>query len=168
MKANGNDLALFIRIIKGKNKDINNQELGLELAKYIENNPGCISLDESPNQGRYSYRTVGYGVFSLLGEFYSMGRIEIYDKEEDSGFNIGEGGYCMPFTAANQFCSFIESLKTDLPISFDIGSVKNCEFEVSEILGIPVEKLNDMETKKAYYKEKNKNNEKSIFDNPES
>jgi hypothetical protein len=105
---------------------------------------------------RFSYSTVGYGVFSLLGEFYRMGRIEIYDKENDSGFASGEGTYCMPFEAAAKFEDWIEELNTDLPIQFDVGSVDECSYEVSKKLKIPKDKLNDLETKKIFYSKKRK------------
>lgn len=100
---------------------------------------------------RYSYSTVGYGVFSLLGELYRMGRIEVFDREDESGYQIHEGEYCMPFEAAAKFEEFIEALRTDYPIHIDIGSFKWCQEAVSEKIGIPVDKLNDTETKKLYY-----------------
>ncbi len=71
---------------------------------------------------RYSYSTVGYGVFSLLGERYRMGRIEVFDREDESGYQVHEGFYCMPFEAAAKFEDFIEALETDLPIHLEIGS----------------------------------------------
>jgi hypothetical protein len=95
-------------------------------------------------------------VFSLLGEKYRMGRVEIFDEKDDSGYAIDEGTYCMPFIAANQFEDFIESLETEYPIQISIGSVKQCAQAVSEELGIPEDMLNDMETKKAFYSEKYK------------
>lgn len=104
---------------------------------------------------RYSYLTVGYGVFSLLGERYRMGRIEVFDRENESGYNVHEGFYCMPFEAAAEFEKFIESLKTDLPIHFDIGSVDWCRVECAKELGIDVEMMNDIETKKQFYRMKN-------------
>ena len=39
-------------------------------------------MQSKNNKKRYSYTTVGYGIFSLMGEVYATGRIEIYDKEE--------------------------------------------------------------------------------------
>jgi len=104
---------------------------------------------------RFSYSTVGYGVFSLLGERYRMGRIEVFDREDESGYQVHEGFYCMPFEAAAKFEEFIESLETDLPIHFDIGSVDWCRVECAKELNIDVEKLNDIETKKQFYREKN-------------
>lgn len=104
---------------------------------------------------RFYYSTVGYGVFSLLGERYRMGRIEVFDREDESGYQIHEGFYCMPFEAAAKFENFIDDLETDLPIHFDIGSMEWCNKECAKELGIESDKMNDMETKKAYYRIKN-------------
>lgn len=104
---------------------------------------------------RFNYSTVGYGVFSLLGERYRMGRIEVFDRENESGYAVHEGFYCMPFEAAAKFEKFIDELETDLPMHFDIGSVDWCNEECAKELGIEVEKMNDPETKKAYYRMKN-------------
>lgn len=159
MKVNRNDIKWFLdnisRNAERDGKIMSNDELANELSNYMETNPGCIDMNGVSNPGRYSYYTVGYGVFSLLGERYRMGRIEIFDKQNESGYAVDEGAYCMPFTAANQFEDFIESLQTDLPINIEIGSVKWCNQAVSEELGIPVDKLNDPETKKEFYKVKN-------------
>lgn len=94
---------------------------------------------------RYRYMTVGYGVFSLLGTKYRMGRVEVYDRENDSGFASNEGTYCMPFEAAQKFEDFIESLKTDLPIQLGLGSIEECRTEVCKELGITREQFNDKE-----------------------
>jgi hypothetical protein len=104
---------------------------------------------------RFTYHTVGYGVFSLLGERYRMGRIEIFDNQDGCGYATAEGDYCMPFEAAAKFEEFIESLTTDLPIQIDIGSVAWCNRECAIDLGIDPELMHDNETKKAYYKQKN-------------
>ena len=104
---------------------------------------------------RFTYHTVGYGVFSLLGERYRMGRIEIFDNQDESGYATAEGDYCMPFEAAAKFEEFIESLTTDLPIQIDIGSVAWCNRECAIDLGIDPELMHDKETKKAFYREKN-------------
>jgi|TARA_Y100000034_G_scaffold89407_1_gene107568 hypothetical protein len=106
---------------------------------------------------RFTYGTVGYGVMSLLGEFYRMGRIEIYDSESETPFNNGEGVFCLPFEASGQFEDWIMGLSTDMPIQFDIGSVDECRAEVSKKLNIDIDKLNDRETVGKYYKEKYKN-----------
>ena len=102
------------------------------------------------------YSTVGYGVFSLLGERYRMGRIEIFDNENDSGYQVDEGIYCMPFVAANQFEDFIESLETELPIHIEIGSHKWCEEECANDLGFQsAEEMNHPDKVKEYRKQKN-------------
>ena len=85
-----------------------------------------------------------------------MGRVEIFDKENDTGYAINEGTYCMPHIAASQFEDFIEAIETEFPICIEIGSVKECSQAVSEKLEIPVDKLNDMETKKEFYKNKHR------------
>lgn len=103
---------------------------------------------------RYSYSCVGYGVFSLLGEIYRMGRIEMFDNQEESGYAVHEGFFCLPFEASAKFENLIDSLQTDFPMHFELGSMKWCSRAVSEHLGIPVDKLNDMDTKKAFYREK--------------
>jgi len=105
---------------------------------------------------RYSYSTVGYGVFSLLGERYRMGRIEVFDRECESGYQVHEGFYCMPFEAAAKFEDFIESLKTDLPIHFDIGSVEWCENDCAVDLGFKdKEEMKDPDKVALYMRKKN-------------
>jgi hypothetical protein len=159
MKVNRNDIKWFLDNIKRNaerdGKELTNEYLANELGNYMERNPGCIDMDGVSHPGRYSYSTVGYGVFSLLGERYRMGRIEIFDRKDHSGYAIDEGTYCMPFVAANQFEDFIESLETDLPINIEIGTHKACQLAVSEELGIPEDMLNDAETKRAFYRAKN-------------
>jgi hypothetical protein len=159
MKVNRNDIKWFLdnisRNAERDGKIMSNDELANELSNYMETNPGCIDMDGVSNPGRYSYSTVGYGVFSLLGERYRMGRIEIFDNQSESGYAVDEGTYCIPFVAASQFEDFIESLETDLPINIEIGSHQWCQQAVSEELGIPVDKLNDTETKKEFYRKKN-------------
>jgi hypothetical protein len=162
MKVSRTDLKWFLQNIRRKAErdeldetQFTDEFLANELAHYMEVNPGCINMDESNRSGRYYYSTVGYGVVSLLGERYRMGRVEIFDKQNDSGYQIDEGTYCMPFEAANQFEQFIENIETDLPINIEIGTHKACQQAVAEELGIPEDKLNDIETKKAYYRKKN-------------
>ena len=104
---------------------------------------------------RFSYHTVGYGIFSLLGERYRMGRIEIFDNQNESGYAVSEGEYCMPFEAASKFEEFIEALTTDLPIQIGIGSVKWCTRECAIDLGVDPELMHDDETKKVYWRKKN-------------
>ena len=159
MKINRKDIKWFLENIYRKaerdNVEVTKEYLADQLANYMETNPGCVDMNEVSHPGRYYYSTVGYGVFSLLGERYRMGRIEIFDKQNDSGYQIDEGIYCMPFVAANQFEDFIQSLQTDLPIHIEIGTHQACDEAVAEELGIPVDKLNDQETKKEYYRKKN-------------
>ena len=159
MKIDRKKLKWFLNNIRHNAKrdkeEITDEYLVDKLANYMEVNPGCINMDESNREGRYYYSTVGYGVMSLLGERYRMGRVEIFDKQNDSGYQIDEGAYCMPFEAANQFEQFIENIETDLPINIEIGSHQQCDNAVAEELGIPVDKLNDMDTKKAFYRKKN-------------
>jgi hypothetical protein len=159
MKVNRSELKWFLDNIRRTTErdgiELTDEILADKLAHYMEVNPGCVNMDESNRKGRYYYSTVGYGVFSLLGERYRMGRIEIFDKQNDSGYQIDEGTYCMPFEAANQFEQFIENIETDLPINIEIGTHQACQNAVAEELGIPADMLNDMDTKKAYYRKKN-------------
>jgi hypothetical protein len=140
------------RINEGK--PLTNEQFVDMLCTEMEWNPTCINMDEKNKNGRYYYETVGYGVMSLLGEFYRMGRIEIYDKESSDGYAIEEGTYCLPHYTATQFEDFIESIETDLPIQININSVDVCQQAVSDKLGIPVEKLNDKETVQNYIDDK--------------
>lgn len=159
MKISRTDLKWFMSNIRRKAErdgiEMTDEYLANELANYMEVNPGCVNMDEANRSGRYYYSTVGYGIFSLLGERYRMGRVEIFDKQNDSGYQIDEGTYCMPFEAANQFEQFIENIETDLPINIEIGKFEQCREAVAEELGIPVDKLNDPDTQKAYYRKKN-------------
>ena len=166
MKVNRKDIKWFLDNIRRKaerdNVEVTDEFLVDELCNYMEVNPGCINMDESNCSGRYYYSTVGYGVFSLLGERYRMGRVEIFDRQNDSGYQIDEGSYCMPFEAANQFEQFIENIETDLPINIEIGTMGQCRAAVAEELGIPEDKLNDNETKREFYKKKNDEHSQSL------
>ena len=159
MKVKRQDIKWFLDNISRKAErdgiELTNEFLANELSNYMETNPGCVNMDESNRKGRYYYSTVGYGVFSLLGERYRMGRVEVFDRQNDSGYQIDEGSYCMPFEAANQFEQFIENIETDLPINIEMGKYEQCRAAVAEELGIPEDKLNDLETKKAFYRMKN-------------
>jgi hypothetical protein len=84
-----------------------------------------------------------------------MGRVEIFDTEDESGYASDEGSYCLPHAAAAKFEDFIESLRTDLPICIEMGSVEQCQNETGKALGIDADKLHDAETKKAYWAVKN-------------
>jgi len=159
MKIDRQDIKYFLDNITRKAErdkvEITNEYLANELCNYMEVNPGCVNMDESNRKGRYYYSTVGYGVYSLLGERYRMGRVEIFDRQNDSGYQVDEGVYCMPFEAANQFEQFIENIETDLPINIEMGTMGQCRAAVAEELGIPEDKLNDAETQKAFYRKKN-------------
>jgi len=158
MKINRKDLKWFMRNIRhhSDGKELNDEELVEELAMYMERNPGCVDIHGVSDPGRFHYSTVGYGVFSLFGEKYRMGRIEIFDSQDESGYAVSEGIYTMPFVAANQFEDFIESLETDLPINIEIGSHKWCETECAKSLGFEtVEEMRDPEIIRAFQRKKN-------------
>jgi hypothetical protein len=159
MKVSRTDLKWFMSNIRRNAErdgmELTDEYLADQIAHYMEVNPGCINMDEKNSSGRYYYSCVGYGIFSLLGERYRMGRVEIFDKQNDSGYQIDEGAYCMPFEAANQFEQFIENIETDLPINIEMGTMGQCRAAVAEELGIPEDKLNDMDTKKTFYRKKN-------------
>jgi hypothetical protein len=158
MKVNRQDLRYFLRNIRRKSegRELSDEELVEDLANYMETNPGCVDMKGVSHKGRFTYSTVGYGVFSLMGEKYRMGRIEIFDSEDDSGFASDEGTYCMPFVAANQFEDFIESMETDLPIEIKIGKYETCKSECAKDLGFnSTEEMDNPEKVKEYRRNKN-------------
>ena len=158
MKINRKDLLWFLQNIRrrAEGQELTDEQLVEQLAMWMERNPGCVDVHGVSDPGRYSYSTVGYGVFSLLGEKYRMGRIEVFDSEDESGYQVEEGTYTMPFIAANQFEDFIESLNTDLPININIGSHQWCETECAKSLGFEtVEEMRDPENVKAFQRKKN-------------
>jgi len=158
MKINRKDLKWFMKNIRhhSDGKELNDEELVEKLAMYMERNPGCVDIHGVSDPGRFHYSTVGYGVFSLLGEKYRMGRIEIFDSQDESGYAVSEGIYTMPFVAASQFEDFIESLETDLPINIEIGSHQWCEKECAKSLGFETpEEMRDPENVKEYNRKKN-------------
>lgn len=158
MKINREDLKWFMKSIRhhSDGKELNDEELVEKLAMYMERNPGCVDVHGVSDPGRFHYSTVGYGVFSLLGEKYRMGRIEIFDAQDESGYAVSEGIYTMPFVAASQFEDFIESLESDLPINIEIGSHQWCEKECAKSLGFETpEEMRDPENVKAYRRKKN-------------
>jgi hypothetical protein len=105
---------------------------------------------------RFTYSTVGYGVFSLLGEKYRMGRIEVFDRENDSGYQIHEGIYTMPYIAAQSFEEWIEHLETDLPINIEVGSHEWCADECAKSLGFEDdEDMRNPEKVEEYKRKKN-------------
>jgi hypothetical protein len=156
MKVNREDLIFFLKNIRRDNENLSDEDLINKLANWMETNPGCVDINGVSHPGRFYYRTVGYGVFSLFGERYRMGRIEIFDKEDESGYQVSEGAYSMPFVAANQFEHFIESLQTDLPINIEIGSHEWCERECASSLGFDsVDDMRNPEKVKEYRQKKN-------------
>ncbi len=158
MKINRKDLKWFMKNIRhhSEGKELNDEELVEKLAMYMERNPGCVDVHGVSDPGRFHYSTVGYGVFSLMGEKYRMGRIEVFDSEDESGYQVSEGIYTMPFIAASQFEDFIQSLETDLPINIEIGSHKWCEDECAKSLGFEnAEEMRDPEKVKEYRNKKN-------------
>jgi len=158
MKINRKDLLWFLQNIRrrAEGQELTDEQLADKLAGYIETNPGCVDMNGVSNPGRFSYSTVGYGVFSLMGEKYRMGRIEIFDSEDESGYAVSEGIYTMPFVAANQFEDFMESLQTDLPINIEIGSHEWCDSECAKSLGFKdSEEMRDPEKVKEYRRKKN-------------
>ena len=158
MKVNRADLLWFLNNIRRKHKgqELTDEMLVDHLAHYMEANPRCVDPNGVNTSGRYSYSTVGYGVFSLMGEKYRMGRIEIFDREDQSGYATGEGIYTMPHLAANQFEDFIESIETDLPIHISIGSHEWCEDECAKALGFSDnDEMRNPEKVKEYRLQKN-------------
>ncbi len=158
MKISRKDLKWFMTNIRthADGKELTDDELVDELATYMENNPRCIDIHGVSNPGRFYYSTVGYGVFSLMGEKYRMGRIEIFDSEDESGYAVSEGIYTMPHVAASQFEDFIDALETELPINIEIGSHQWCEKECAKSLGFESpEEMRDPEKVKAFQRKKN-------------
>lgn len=158
MKMNRADLLWFLGNIRRKQegKELTDEMLVDHLAHYIEANPRCIDMEGVSSPGRFSYSTVGYGVFSLMGEKYRMGRIEVFDREDESGYQVHEGAYTMPFAVASQFEDFIESLETDLPINIEIGSHNWCEEECAKSLGFKdSDEMRDPDKVKEYTRKKN-------------
>ena len=158
MKINRADLLWFLSNIRRRHEanELTDEKLVDELAHYMEVNPRCIDMNGVSTRGRFGYSTVGYGVFSLMGEKYRMGRIEVFDRENQSDYAVHEGMYTMPFEAANQFEDFIESLETDLPINIVIGSHDWCEEECAKSLGFEnSEEMRDPEKVKEYRHKKN-------------
>lgn len=158
MRIKRSDLLWYLSNIRRKQegKELTDEMLVDQLAHYMEANPRCVDMEGVSTPGRFSYYTVGYGVFSLMGERYRMGRIEIFDKNSESGYQVDEGIYTMPFQAASQFEDFIESLETDLPININIGSHKWCEEECAKDLGFEdAEEMRNPEKVKEYRHKKN-------------
>lgn len=158
MKINRKSLEWYLENIRRETEgqEITDEQLIDKLAMWMERNPNCVDIKGISESGRYSYSTVGYGIFSLLGEKYRMGRIEIFDSQDESGYAVSEGIYTIPFVAASQFEDFIDSLETDLPINIEIGSHQWCEKECAKSLGFETpEEMRDPENVKTYRRKKN-------------
>ena len=158
MKISRKNLKWFMTNIRthADGKELTDEELVDQLATYMETNPRCIDVHGVSNRGRFYYSTVGYGVFSLMGEKYRMGRIEVFDSEDESGYAVSEGIYTMPHIAASQFEDFIDSLQTELPINIEIGSHEWCEKECAKSLGFETpEEMRDPEKVRAFQRKKN-------------
>jgi len=158
MKISRKNLKWFMTNIRthADGKELTDDELVDQLATYMETNPSCIDIHGVSNHGRFYYSTVGYGVFSLMGEKYRMGRIEVFDSEDESGYAVSEGIYTMPHIAASQFEDFIDSLQTELPINIEIGSHQWCENECAKSLGFETpEEMRDPEKVTEYRRSKN-------------
>jgi hypothetical protein len=158
MKINRKDLKWFMTNIRthSDGNELTDEELVNQLATYMETNPRCIDVHGVSNRGRFYYSTVGYGIFSLMGEKYRMGRIEVFDSEDESGYAVSEGIYTMPHVAASQFEDFMDSLQTDLPINIEIGSHEWCEKECAKSLGFETpEEMRDPEKIRLFQRKKN-------------
>jgi len=156
MKVDRQDLKYFIANVKRRFPEATEEEFADHLSNYIEMNPSCIDLEGKARRGRFSYHTVGYGVFSLFGEKYRMGRIEVFDDENSGGYQVHEGIYTMPHEAASQFEDFIESIETDLPIHIEIGKHEWCADECAKSLGFKdEEEMRDPAKVKEYRRKKN-------------
>lgn len=163
MKVNRKDLEWFIGNVKRRYPGCSEEDFANHLATYIETNPASIDVHGVSNPGRFSYSTVGYGVFSLFGEKYRMGRIEVHDKESESGYAVHEGIYTMPHIAGSQFEDFMDSLETDLPIHIEIGDHKWCANECAKSLGFEnEEEMRDPDNVKAYQRKQNDEHARGI------
>ena len=158
MKFDRKKLDWYLKDIRtnSKGKELTDEELVDKLATWMERNPGCVDVHGVSDSGRFNYSTVGYGVFSLMGEKYRMGRIEVFDSEDESGYAVSEGIYTMPHIAASQFEDFMDSLETELPINIEIGSHTWCEKECAKSLGFETpEEMRDPENVRAFQRKKN-------------
>ena len=158
MKFDRKKLAWYLKNIRMDNhgNELTDEELVDKFATWMERNPGCVDVHGVSDPGRFHYSTVGYGIFSLFGEKYRMGRVEIFDAQDESGYAVDEGIYTMPFIAANQFEDFMDSLETDLPIHIQIGSHEWCEKECTKALGFETpDEMRDPEKIKEFQKKKN-------------
>ena len=103
---------------------------------------------------RFTYGTVGYGVFSIIGDFYRMGRIEVYDNEGDSPFSYDEGTFCLPFEQSEEFEDWIMGTSSDYPMQISLGSVEDCKSIIIDKLGMYKETFDNKEVRAEYWKNK--------------
>jgi hypothetical protein len=137
VRINRNRLSYFLEALQKEGPLPPPTELAEKIAGYLEEHPACLNPflpSETPK--RFSYSTVGYGIFNLLGEKYRMGRVEIFDQDSNSSYQTDEGTYCMPHEAAAQFEDFMDSLQTDLPIQIEMGRIEDCQKECARALGL--------------------------------
>jgi len=85
---------------------------------------------------RYHYSTVGYGVFTRLGELYSIFRVEIYDNENESPYSVSEAICYADHETAGKIRDFFDNLETDFPVYINMGSSEWCQKAVKEHLGV--------------------------------
>lgn len=135
MKIDRQKLACWISQIQEDTPNIRSGELADRLASLLEAHPSSVNPYGVARPGRFSYSTVGYAVMSPLGEKYRIGRIEISDARNESGYPVEEGSYWIPHSHASQFEDFIDSIETPLPILIQMGSASWCERECAEDLG---------------------------------
>jgi len=121
---------------------------------YLKENPEYSNILYIRESGRYSYSTVGYGIFSLMGYFYASGRIEIYDDEDESEYAIDEGSYWVPLKDEWKVRDFFDDLETTDPLYIRVGSFEDCQKAVSDKVGVEVDKLNDKEEVKKFSKKR--------------
>jgi len=116
MKINSAKLLKGLQDIRKEDPQATDESLAKKLAIFIETNFHRLVKQET-SSARFSYSTVGYGIFSL------------------------------PHAVASDFEDIIDSLETELPISISLGSVKWCEEEYAKALGLPgPDSLRDQET----------------------
>ena len=155
MKIDRQRLADWITQIQQDTPDLSTEEFSDRLASLMESHPSSINPYGVSQPGRFSYSTVGYCVMTPLGEKYRIGRIEVSDGENESGYPVHEGAYWMPHNAARQFEEFIDSMETELPVLIQIGSSEWCQSECASALGFSSpEEMNRPEKISEFWKSK--------------
>ena len=104
--------------------------------------------------GRYNYSTTGYGIFSLHGFFYASGRIEVYDRENDTGYAADEGTYWIPLKDEGKLRDFFDDLETDMPIKLSLGNMNQIDKAVADEVGVSVDKLDGEDVRKEFMEKK--------------